>query len=201
MIKNIIFDIGDVLVKSNYHEFFLSKGYDEETAVQLEQATFFTPVWKELDRGVWSFEEIIEGFVKNAPHLEEALRTVFDDMDGFIKVFPYVKEWIQSLKKSGFKVYCLSNISDKICRDCAKDMGFLEYTDGYVLSYQEQLIKPDSAIFRLILERFGLSAEESIFIDDIESNVAAAKELGIHGIVFKNKEQAEQRIEEMRRLS
>lgn len=199
MIKNIIFDIGDVLVKSNYHEYFLSKGYDEDTALQLEKATFFTPVWKELDRGVWSFDEIIGGFVKNAPQLEAQLRTVFDDMDGFIKMYPYATEWITKLKASGVSVYCLSNISDKICRDCAKDMAFLKYTDGYVLSYEEQLIKPDPAIFRLILKKYGLAASECIFIDDIEENILAAKALGIHGIVFQNQQQAINEIEKIRR--
>ena len=199
MIKNIILDIGDVLVKSNYHDFFLSKGYDEETAAQLEQATFFTPVWKELDRGIWSFEEIIEGFIRNAPALEVSLRSVFEDMNGFIKAYPYAEDWIQELKKSGLKVFCLSNISDKICRDCANDMKFLDCTDGFVLSYQEHLIKPDPAIFRLLLSRYKLIADECIFIDDIEDNVNAAKEIGLHGIVFGNVKQVELEIEKIRR--
>lgn len=64
MIKNIILDIGDVLVKSNYHEFFIGKGCDKKTAQRLEKATFFTPAWKELDRGVWVFERIVDEFVK-----------------------------------------------------------------------------------------------------------------------------------------
>lgn len=199
MIKNIILDIGDVLVKSNYHDYFLNKGYDEETACLLEKATFFTPVWKELDRGVWSFEEIIEGFVKNAPELETELRSVFDHMKNFITVYPYATEWITEMRKSGLKVYCLSNISDKICCDCAKELEFLEQTDGYVLSYQEQLIKPDPAIYKLLLDRYGLAAEECIFIDDIEVNVTAAEKLGIHGIVFKNQQQTMADVEKLRR--
>ena len=199
MIKNIIFDIGDVLVKSNYHEFFLKKGLDEETAVRMEKATFFTPVWKIFDKGVWSFEEIINAFVKNAPLLETHLRSVFEDMEGFIKVFPYTEELILEMKKKDLRVYCLSNISEKICIDCQKDMEFLKLTDGYVLSYQEKLIKPDAAIFRLILDRYNLSADECIFIDDIEENVNAAKKIGIHGIVFKDRKQAESEIEDIQR--
>lgn len=199
MIKNIILDIGDVLVKSNYREFFAAKGYDEETVERLEKATFFSPVWKELDRGEWSFSQIIDGFVKNDPKLEGALRTVFADMGGFITAFPYAVDWVCGLKESGFKVFCLSNISDKICRDCAKEMEFLRYTDGYILSYREKLIKPDPAIFRLLLERYCLSAEECVFIDDIEQNVNAARALGIHGIVFHDKAQVDNEIEMLRR--
>ena len=199
MIKNIILDIGDVLVRSNYHEFFKSKGYDEETACRLEKATFFTPVWKELDRGVWSFAEIIEGFVKNAPELEAELRSVFCDMDSFIVIYPYAVEWIKEMKRSGLNVYCLSNISDKICRDCEKEFEFIKYTDGYVFSYEERLIKPDPAIYERLLEKYNLNAEECIFIDDIEANVAAAQKLGIHGIVFREHQQAKAEIEEIRR--
>lgn len=195
MIKNIIFDIGDVLVKSNYHEFFLGKGYDEKTVAQLEKATFFSPAWKELDRGVWDFDEIIDAFVKNAPQLEKPLKTVFDDMNGFVKIYPYTIDWIRDLKSKGLKIYCLSNISDKICHDCAKDMEFLKFTDGNILSYKEKLIKPNSAIFRLLLDRYNLIANDCIFIDDIAENITSAEKLGIKGIVFKNQQQVINEIE------
>lgn len=199
MIKNIILDIGDVLAKSNYHEFFVNKGYDEETVMRLEKATFFSPIWKELDRGEWDFSQITDAFVKNDPELESQLRTVFNDMCGFIKIFPYAVDWVQSLKESGLKVFCLSNISGKICDDCAEELEFLNYVDGKILSYEERLIKPDPEIFKCLLDRYGLCADECIFIDDIEQNVIAANELGIHGIVFKNKTQAENEIEMIRR--
>ncbi|MGN0633005.1 MAG: HAD family hydrolase [Oscillospiraceae bacterium] len=199
MIKNIILDIGDVLAKSNYHEFFLNKGYDEETVTLLEKATFFSPVWKELDRGVWDFSQILDGFVKNAPELESQLRTVFNNMSGFIKAFPYAVDWVCSLKESGLKVFCLSNISGKICDDCAEELEFLKCVDGKILSYEERLIKPDPEIFKHLLDRYGLFADECIFIDDIEQNVIAANELGIHGIVFKDHRQAMSGIAEKRR--
>lgn len=199
MIKNIILDIGDVLAKSNYHEFFTQKGYDEETVQRLEKATFFSPVWKELDRGVWDFSQILDGFVKNDLDLEEQLKTVFNDMGGFIKAFPYAVDWVCSLKESGLKVFCLSNISGKICDDCAVELEFLKYVDGKILSYEERLIKPDPEIFKRLLDRYGLCSDECIFIDDIEQNVIASKELGIHGIVFQNKMQAENEIEMIRR--
>lgn len=199
MIKNIILDIGDVLVKSNYHEFFTQKGYDEETVDRLEKATFFSPVWKELDRGVWDFPRIIDGFVRNDPEMEEQLRSVFDDMSGFVTACPYAIDWVHSLKESGLKVFCLSNISGKICDDCAEELEFLKYVDGKILSYEERLIKPDLEIYKRLLDRYGLWADECIFIDDIERNVTAAKALGIRGIVFKNHRQAINDIKEIRR--
>lgn len=199
MIRNIILDIGDVLVKSDYHDFFLKKGCDEITAERLEKATFYSPAWKELDRGILSLPEIIDLFVRNDPEMESWLRQVFNDMSGFIKAYPYSEEWVNSLKQSGLRVFCLSNISDIIYRDCADDMKFLSIVDGYILSYQEKLIKPNPEIFRLLMKKFDLNANECIFIDDLEPNVDAAKRLGIHGIVFHNREQADSEITGIRR--
>ena len=198
MIKNIILDIGDVLVKTNYNDFLKNKGYDEQTVARIARATYLSPVWKELDRGEWSFGEIVDGFVKNNPEIEKTLRHVFDDMKDFILAYPYAAHWVCGLREKGLKVYCLSNISDKICRDCAKELEFLKYTDGRILSYEEKLIKPDPAIYQLLLKRYDLKADECIFIDDLENNVKAARELGIHGIVFQDRQQAECEIEKIR---
>lgn len=198
MIKNIILDIGDVLVKTNCFDFLKNKGFDKQAAARIARATYSSPVWKELDRGKWSFNEVVDGFVENDPDIEETLRHVFDDMKDFILAYPYAADWISELRKNGLRVYCLSNISDKICRDCAKELAFLKLTDGRILSYEEKLIKPDPAIYRLLLKRYDLKADECIFIDDLENNVRAACELGFHGIVFRNRQQAEQEIEKTR---
>ena len=194
MIKNIIFDIGDVLVKTRQLDFFVDKGFDAKTAASLAEATYLTPVWKELDRGIWSLDEIVDSFVKRAPDLESNIRSSMADLGGFIMQYPYAKEWINDLKAQGYKVYCLSNISDKICTDCAPELDFLPLTDGNILSYKERLIKPDPAIFTLTLERFGIAAEETIFTDDNTENIASANALGIHGIVFTDKPAVDKEI-------
>lgn len=199
MIKNIISDIGDVLVKSDWRNFFGNKGFDEGVSERLAKASFFSPVWKELDRGTLCFEKVVEGFVQNDPELETPICEAFADLHGFISKYPYSEEWIGRLKKDGMNVYCLSNISDKICNDCKDELDFLSLVDGRVLSYEEKLIKPDKAIFMRILEKYGLSAGESVFIDDLEENVKAARSLGFYGIVFKSREQAEKDIERIRK--
>lgn len=199
MIKNVIFDIGDVLVKSRLYDFLSDKGCEGEEAVHIAGATFESKVWKELDRGRWNFDEIMNGFVHNAPEYEAKIRGLFSNLNGFIKVLPYAEGWITALKESGLRVYCLSNISDKICIDCADELGFLKNVDGAVLSYKELLIKPDTAIFYALLDRYGLTAEECVFIDDLEENISSASSLGIHGIVFHNQIQADDEISAIRR--
>ena len=199
MIKNIILDIGDVLVKSNYQAFFRKKGLDEETAERVARATFFSPAWRELDRGVWPFDRIVEAFVENDPRDEIVLRNLFDNATDFIIAYPYATGWIRALRGEGLKVYCLSNLSAKIFSDCRKELSFLALVDGRILSWEEKLVKPDPAIYRLLLDRFHLEAEECIFLDDSAVNVAAAISVGLRGIVFQNQPQATQEIERIKR--
>ena len=108
MIRNVILDIGDVLVHSNYEHFFKKQGYDDAMIHRLSKATFLSPVWRELDRGVWSMDEIMEAFIRHDPEIEDALRSVFRNTEGFIRKYPYAESWIRALKASGLKIYCLS---------------------------------------------------------------------------------------------
>lgn len=190
MIKNIIFDIGNVLVAFDYKGFFRSFGYEEEMVERLSKATAEHPVWREIDRGVLPYEEIVDEFVKNDPELETVIRKIFVDLKGLLRRFDYAIPWIKELKEKGYHVYYLSNFSDKAGIDCAETLDFFPYMDGGILSYLEKIIKPDPAIYQLLLKRYDLKPEECVFLDDTEKNILAANKEGIHGIVFKNKEQA-----------
>ncbi|MBP3352078.1 MAG: HAD family phosphatase [Lachnospiraceae bacterium] len=190
MIKNIIFDIGNVLMPFGYRPFFESFGYDEETVERLSKATAQTPDWNELDRGVLSYEEVLGRFVENDSQLEEIIQRVFADLHGILGVYDYTESWIKQLKEAGYGVYYLSNFFQKADEDCKDLMGFLELTDGGILSYKDKVTKPDRQIYELLLERFGLKAEECVFLDDTKKNIDGARAVGIHGILFHDREQA-----------
>lgn len=190
MIKNIIFDIGNVLAGFTWREFYAGFGYDDEMVERLAAATVKDPVWNEVDRGVWSEEELMEGFIKNDPSLEQELRRIFRNIRGMVVRFNYAIPWILSLKEAGYRCYYLSNFSRKAHVECADALDFLAYMDGGILSYQDKVIKPDTKIYQLLLKRFGLSAKECVFMDDTEKNLLPAKELGIRTILFRDREQA-----------
>lgn len=78
--------------------------------------------------------------------------------------------------------------------DCRDALDFIPYTDGGILSYEDKVIKPWREIYELLLSRYGLKAEECVFLDDTEKNVDAAVEAGFAGIVFKTKEQAQKEL-------
>jgi len=190
MIKNIIFDIGNVLMPFGYRAFYESFGYEEDIVERLSMATAQSPDWNELDRGVLSYEEVLERFVENDPELVEIIHKVFADLQGILGLYDYTEGWIKQLKEEGYGVYYLSNFFKKAEEDCKELMGFLELMDGGILSYKDKVTKPDRQIYELLLKRFGLKAEECVFLDDIQKNIDGACAVGIQGILFKDREQA-----------
>ena len=197
MIKSIIFDIGNVLMPFAYRPFFESFGFDAETVERLCKATAQSPDWNELDRGVLSYEEVLERFVHNDPQLEDIIHRVFADLHGILGLYDYTESWIKQLKEEGYGVYYLSNFFQKADEDCKDLMSFLELMDGGILSYKDKVTKPDRQIYELLLTRYGLKAEECVFLDDTKKNIIGAKAVGIEGILFQNKVQA---VAELKKL-
>ena len=197
MIKTVIFDIGNVLTDFAWKEMYKEKGLGGETFDRVAKATVQSPYWCELDRGIMTFSEVMDKFVSLDKEMEDEIRRVLADMHGIVTGRSYASPWVISLKNKGLKVYVLSNFSEKIWRECADALEFFEYTDGGIISYKEHLIKPDRAIYQLLLQRYDLNSNECVFIDDLEENIKAARELGINGIVFKNFEQAKEELNNM----
>ena len=194
MIKAVIFDIGNVLTDFSWQAMYREKGLGGETFERVARATVQSTLWCELDRGVMTFDEVMEKFVSLDKEMEDEVRRVLADTHGIVTGRTYAMPWVCSLKEQGLKVYVLSNFSEKIWKDCKDALEFFEYTDGGIISYKEHLIKPNPAIYELLLERYGLEADECVFIDDLKENVEAAITLGIHGIVFKTYEQAKKEL-------
>lgn len=197
MIKNIIFDIGNVLTDFRWKDFLREKGFEEAMVERIAEATVRSNVWCEYDRGVWTDEQLLEAFVQNDSAIEKELRMAFDNFEGMVRIRDYAIPWLQELKANGYRVLYLSNFSRKAEVECADSLAFMPYMDGGILSYRDKLIKPDPAIYELLLNRYGLEAEESVFLDDTPVNVEAAKQLGIHGIHFNTREQAEKELRQM----
>ena len=125
------------------------------------------------------------------------LYQAFTSIAGIVTPRAYAIPWLQELKAKGYHVYYLSNFSHKAEVECADALNFLPEMEGGILSYKEHLIKPEPEIYQLLLKRYGLKAEESVFLDDTLKNVEAAEEQGIHGIHFLTKEQAEKELRKL----
>ncbi len=197
MIQNIVFDIGNVLVDFCWREHIAGCGYSGETAERLGKAMMLSPEWNEIDRGVWTNEELLQGFIANDPELEAEIRAVFADLSTLIRERSGSSEWICSLKEKGYKVYYLSNFSERVKTEAAGQLSFLEEMNGGVMSYTVRLIKPDPAIYERLFKWYELKPEESVFLDDSEANIRIARELGMYAIQVESQEQA---VEDLRKL-
>lgn len=197
MIKNIIFDVGNVLVEYNPDGLMHRLGFDEETLQAVNQAVFQNELWNESDRGVLSPEELLEAFIANNPAYEKEIRQVIDAVGDTISLMPYTVEWVKGLKERGYHLYILSNYAEYTYEKTSHKMEFLPYMDGVVFSYRCKLIKPEKEIYEYICETYGLKPEESVFLDDREDNVQAARNMGMNGIVFENYAQGSETLEQL----
>ncbi|MDD6435371.1 MAG: HAD family phosphatase [Clostridiales bacterium] len=197
MIKNIVFDIGNVLVGYDWKRHYLNRKYPEECYEEVANAIWRSKDWDEYDRGVLSDDQITELFIKNAPGQEQLIRMMTADYHGLCYKKDYAIDWINELKGQGFKVFYLSNYSYKMRTDCADALGFIPYMDGGIMSCDVKVIKPMPEIYRLLLEKYDLKAEECVFFDDMKVNVEGAEREGFFAIHFKDKAQAEAELAEL----
>ena len=91
-------------------------------------------------------------------------------------------------------MYALSNWPEHIYQQRGDKLDLLELMDGYFLSFQEHLIKPDEKAFLRLMEKYGIEPGEAVFLDDTRANVLAAERLGIHGILFTSQQQAREEL-------
>lgn len=197
MIKNVIFDIGDVLVSFRWRAMMEDLGLPKELQEVFKETVFMSHWWSELDHGIQDEAVIIDKLREdNREHLEE-FELVWDNRDKIVEAYDYSVPWIEGLKKRGLKVYLLSNYPKSIFTLHAENgsFPFLDKVDGRVVSGFVKKIKPNADIYEHLMKEYGLVTEECVFLDDREENVNAARALGMQGIVVKSHEQASAELE------
>lgn len=197
MIDTFIFDIGNVLVHFNWRETFNSI-FDKETAELIAKATVMNEAsWRELDKGVLNYDELIRMFVKNAGGYEKEIKYAIDAIYENLNIFEYSTPWLKELKEKGYKIYILSNFGDYTFNKSLKYFDFINYTDGKLISYEVKMLKPSFEIYDALCSKFGIIKENAVFLDDSAENIKGAKEFGLNGIVFENYEQALKELEKL----
>lgn len=184
MIRNIVFDMGGVLIRFDPPYFISRLGITGEDAALLNREVFRTVEWVKLDRGTITEEEAVARMCRRLPaHLHEAAGKLVAMWDRPILPFEGMAELIAELKAKGYGIYLLSNAFTRQHEYWPRVPGN-EYFDGTLISADVKLIKPDHAIYRLLFEKFSLKPEECVFIDDLPANIEAAVDSGMNGVVF-----------------
>ena len=194
MIKNIIFDFGAVLVDWNPRYLFVPYFGDADKA-----EWFLTEIcpyeWNAQCDAGRPIKDITEERVAEFPAWEKEIRMYFDrwvDMMG--GPIPGMVALVREYKQRGYGVWGLTNWSAETFPLVRDDYPVFKLLDGYVVSGEEKLLKPDARLYRVLLDRYGLKAEECVFIDDNPNNTAGAEAVGIKGIVFQGVEQLRKQL-------
>ena len=186
MIRHLIYDFGAVLVDWDPRRLYVPYFGDEARADWFLKEICPYEWNAQVDAGR-SPKEVTEERVALFPEWEKEIRLYFDrwiDMMG--DGIPGMEALVRDYKARGYGAWGLTNWSWEtfpLIRDRYPVFGLL---DGFVVSGKEKTIKPGPRIYRILLERYGLRAEECIFIDDNPKNTAGAEAVGIRGLVFQD---------------
>ncbi|MDD6252918.1 MAG: HAD family hydrolase [Candidatus Cryptobacteroides sp.] len=197
MYKNIIFDFGAVLVDWNPHHVFDSYFGDRDKA-----EWFITHIcdskWNaQMDCGK-PFAQGVAELAAVHPEWKKEIELYWRNWKGMMGgPIPGMLELVRELKDSGLKIYGLTNWSAETFYTIVDEYPVFSLLDGKVVSGEEKLIKPDPAIYRLLLDRYSLDPSESIFVDDNPANVETASTLGIKGIRFISAGQVRKEFESL----
>lgn len=183
MIKNIIFDLGNVLISFKPSEYFDKNNYPLSIKATILSDIFGSKEWLMLDNGEITTPEAIDAIATKSSLSKKEIAHIFNlrtdlmfPLDSNVRLLP-------ELKKRGFRLYYLSNFPLDIFEEVSTEYYFFKYFDGGLISSEAKFSKPDIGIYNILNKKYSLVPKECLFIDDIEVNVRAAQALGMKGII------------------
>lgn len=194
MIKDFVFDFGGVLMDWNPRYFYRTY-FKDEKEMEYFLSHICTGDWNaEQDRGR-SFDEGIRLLQEQYPQYAEPIRLFKDKWECMLKgEFPKSVDLLKRLKRDGYGIYGLTNWSAETIPLVYSKYDFFQLFDGIVVSGEEKVIKPDPGIYSILLKRYFLTVENTVFIDDNSANIETAKRLGFQTILFDDIENVSSRI-------
>ena len=197
-IKNIIFDFGGVVMDWDPRYFFKDH-FNDDDKMEYFLKNIVTDEWNgEQDRGR-TLAEGTELQVANHPEWEKEIQAYYDNWTTMLKSdIPHNVEVLRKLEHSKYELFGLTNWSAETFPYALENYDFFRIFDGkIVVSGTEKLIKPDPTIWNLLLERYQIKAEESVFIDDNAKNIEVAKNLGFICVHIKEDTDLEKELREI----
>ena len=187
MIRNIIFDMGNVLIYFDRNIFLDRVGLENpEDRELLNREVYLSLEWSRMDRGSLTDEEAAEIIARRVPeHLRETVHRLVNEWERPILPIAGMEELVRELKRNGYGIYLLSNASLAHHDYWPKYpiAGLIEPSRVFI-SADVRLLKPEPAIYEAFLAKYGLDPADCVFLDDFSLNVLFAREAGMDGIVF-----------------
>lgn len=186
MIKNIVFDIGDVLVGYNPEKYIKQNDMKIERVNKANDILIKDNNWREYLNGNIKVEKLVQYFEERYPELKKEFKVLL--LKKYNKYILYeVKANTTLLKElsNKYHIYLLSNITKETFENIKIEYDFMQYIKGGVYSYQEHLSKPEPKIYQKLIEKYQLNPSETIYIDDRKKNIEISKKLGMIGIQYE----------------
>ena len=179
--KNIIFDVGNVLLDYRWQQMLMDYGLDESEAYRVGRELFDDPdgLWHEFDLGVKSQEEIIQEFEQKHPKDAEVIRWFISHGEYMHVARPAIWKLVHQLKEAGYHLYILSNYPEILFKKHTQYADFMDDMEGMVVSYMLHVGKPERIVYQTLCDRYGLNKEECLFFDDRAENVQGAIDFGM----------------------
>jgi 2-haloacid dehalogenase len=196
MINTIVFDLGGVLIDWNPEYVFLKEFRGDREKMNWFFENICTSAWNEQQDAGHSLEQATRERIALFPEHERLIRMYYGEWEQMLG-YEHTGT-VEILKKlhqcPDYTIYALTNWSGETFLVAMQKFSFLSWFKGIVVSGDEKLVKPDPAIYKLLLERYGLDATTCVFIDDRADNVQAAVDLGFKGIQFSNDRQLHKQL-------
>lgn len=187
-IDAVVFDLGRVLLSFEPLAHLMTL-FPAPLAERMNATIYSSPHWLEVDRGVLTMDEVVARILRDAPDMAEWIEPVLAEYLHFIMPIRENVALLPAFKQAGYRLYVLSNFGADYFAQARARIPFLEEFDGLLISGQERLVKPDPAIYLLLLHRFGLEPARTLFIDDKQENIDGARAVGIRGLRYERHEQ------------
>ncbi|MDD7281826.1 HAD-IA family hydrolase [Floccifex sp.] len=193
MIKNIVFDLGNVLVQFNPKAFLNEMIHDELIEKQLYSFYFESNLWQIYDQGILTNEQMIQKGIQTYPQYEQWIRKLMNEWVEYVIPIQENLEYINSLQQ--YNQYIVSDIPEYNYLYLMENFNFLKTRKG-IYSFQEKIVKPNKKMFTQLEEKYKINPRESVFIDDKIENVQAAMQVGFYGIHLKQPLNLKNELEE-----
>lgn len=194
-IRNVIFDLGNVLLDFKPWEYLETLFYDDDLVGQLHKAIFNSPEWFMLDRGVITQEQAIARLNSQHPHLAEGIQMAFADWFSILTPIASTVDVLRQLKQEGYGLYVISNFHEAAFDYVYNKYDWFSLFDGLIISCHVQALKPEPAIYQALFDKYGLIPEQSLFIDDSIANIEGGRQLGVAGIHYQTATEFEVELE------
>ena len=188
--KNILFDMGNVLVTYNPEWVIRHYTEDEELIREVKNIVFNSQEWLLLDAGLIEEEKAERNWMErlSSDKARELAHLSFQNWHLYnMKVIPGTAEIIRALKENGKEIYLLSNASMRLLSIYKEVIPAVECFSGIFYSAAHKCVKPQDIIYERFLKEYSLKPSDCFFIDDLEENISAAKAVGISGAVMKSR--------------